>query len=134
MRLAPQTSHPARPGAAAAQVLKAAHNEIAEVTIEKLPRLKHLDLSHNKLDGIPDLSGFKATAQPHHRHPMALQRRAEAPGVARGTRALCALHAPLGPTSAPRPQALAHLDLSHNSIGTRPDSETSAPKSTYALI
>ena len=44
------------------KVLKAAHNEIAEVTIEKLPRLKHLDLSYNKLDGIPDLSGFKALA------------------------------------------------------------------------
>ena len=44
------------------KVLRAAHNEIAEVTIEKLPRLKHLDLSYNKLDGIPDLSGFKALA------------------------------------------------------------------------
>ena len=43
-------------------MLKAAHNQISEVTIEKLPRLKHLDLSHNKLDGIPDLSGFKALA------------------------------------------------------------------------
>ena len=26
------------------------------------PRLRHLDLSHNKLDGIPDLTGFKALA------------------------------------------------------------------------
>jgi Leucine-rich repeat (LRR) protein len=42
------------------KTLKASRNEIAEVTIERLPRLKYLDLSHNRLDGIPDLSGFKA--------------------------------------------------------------------------
>ena len=42
------------------KVLRAAHNQIAEVTIEKLPRLTTLDLSHNRLDGIPDISGFKA--------------------------------------------------------------------------
>ena len=34
-----------------------------QVTIEKLPRLKYLDLSHNKLGGIPDLSGFKVIEQ-----------------------------------------------------------------------
>ena len=37
------------------KVLRAARNQITEVTIEKLPRLKILDLSHNKLDGLPDL-------------------------------------------------------------------------------
>lgn len=40
--------------------LKASRNYIAEVTIERLPRLRHLDLSYNKLDGIPDVTGFKA--------------------------------------------------------------------------
>ena len=44
------------------KTLKAVRNEIAEVTIERLPRLRHLDLSHNMLQGIPDLSGFKALA------------------------------------------------------------------------
>lgn len=42
------------------KTLRATRNQIAELTIEKLPRLKLLDLSHNRLDGIPDLSGFKA--------------------------------------------------------------------------
>ena len=46
------------------KTLKATRNLIAEVTIERLPRLMHLDLSYNKLDGIPDLSGFKACALP----------------------------------------------------------------------
>ena len=44
------------------KTLKVRNNHITEVTIEKLPRLRYLDLSHNKLDGIPDLSGFKALA------------------------------------------------------------------------
>ena len=42
------------------KTLIASRNEIEEVTVEKLPRLKHLDVSHNRLNGIPDLSGFKA--------------------------------------------------------------------------
>ena len=42
------------------KTLRATHNELREVIFERLPRLKHLDLSHNQLDGIPDLSGVKA--------------------------------------------------------------------------
>lgn len=42
------------------KVIRASHNEITEVTIERLPRLKHLDLSFNRLDGLPDLAGLKA--------------------------------------------------------------------------
>lgn len=42
------------------KTLKARNNLIADVTIEKLQRLQHLDLSNNKLGGIPDLSGFSA--------------------------------------------------------------------------
>ena len=44
------------------KVLKVTHNLLKEVLIEKLPRLRHLDVSHNYLDGIPDLSGLKSIA------------------------------------------------------------------------
>ena len=37
------------------KTLRASRNQLADVTVEKLPRLRVLDLSHNRLDGLPDL-------------------------------------------------------------------------------
>ena len=63
------------------KVLRAARNQITEVTIEKLPRLKILDLSHNKLDGLPDLCPpFRSNRAPP---PPTTRRRTAAAAAAR---------------------------------------------------
>ena len=78
------------------KVLRAARNQITEVTIEKLPRLKILDLSHNKLDGLPDLCPpFRSNrlAAAHHPPPHGRRRcsvAAAARGVRRPARRACA--------------------------------------------